>query len=160
MRPQGDTTSYLKSTGNHTIKYYIREQLKNQVQKHQTFNQRKWPTWPRWKWPRWPWWCISTQGRSRQVWSGQVPSACVCTLLTAALQLWGARKKSLKSLASYCTRSVVALWSWEIQILQCGFCISPVWAIVYIVMFAQTYTKCTQRQPFKRGVPRNPWNPP
>ena len=29
--------------------------------------------------------------------------------------------------------------------LQCGFCASPVWAIVYVVTFAQTYTKYTRR---------------
>ena len=33
----------------------------------------------------------------------------------AAKQPWGMGKK--KMLASYCTRSVVALWSWKIQIL-------------------------------------------
>ena len=41
--------------------------------------------------------------------------------LQSSREVW--RKKKKEILASYCTRSVVALWSWEIQILTVCHCI-------------------------------------
>ena len=85
----------------------------------------------------------------------------------AAKQPWGAGKLFL---ASYCIRSVVALWSWEIQILTVYHRIVS-YLLWYLIMVSvgcsvRSYvcgcilTKYTRRQPFKRGVHLHPPYPP
>ena len=44
-----------------------------------------------------------------------------------------AQKTKKKILASYCTCSVVALCSWEIQVLQCGFCVYTIVSVGHSV---------------------------